>query len=435
MKPSPYLHCFPCPDRPGYRILYSARKASLLLLEEELASRAAQGEELPPEATTTLSRLGLVVADPEAEREAGRNLLADINRENPSLNVAVILTLACNFACRYCYEGNLKEQPRPMIGETAARLVEFLKERFAPGKKNLVLHFYGGEPLLATERIKEIAAPLQQFAQQKGANFGFSLVTNGSLLTPPIIEELKPFGLRIAKITLDGPADVHDRSRPFKSGEGSFETILGNVADCCGLVGIGIQGNYTRENYQRFPELLDLLMERGVTPDKLLQVGFGPVLQTRDQFTLADFHDGCCSANEPWLVEASIMLREEILKRGYPAPKITPSPCMVDVDHAFTVHVDGGIYQCLSFIGHREYQTGDIWQGVRDYREIYNLDHWRRHEECRDCSYLPLCFGGCRYMEFQRHGAIKGVNCQKEYWDAALGKLIQQSVRWMQKKS
>jgi uncharacterized protein len=435
MEESPYLHSFHCPDKPGSRILYSARKASLLLLGKELAGLIERKEELPPKAAITLSKLGLVVADPAAEREAGHRLMADLNRENPSLNVAVILTLACNFACRYCYEGNLKEHPRPMAGETAAQLVEFIKERFGPGKKNLILHFYGGEPLLATERITEIAAPLKQFAEQKGATFGFSLVTNGSLLIPRTVEELKPLGLRTAKVTLDGPAEVHDRSRPFKSGKGTFETILGNVADCCGLIRVGVQGNYTRENYRRFPELLDLLTKRGITPEKLLQVGFGPVLQTSDQFALADFHDGCCSTNEPWLVEASIMLREETLKRGYPAPKITPSPCMVDVDDAFTVHVDGGIYKCLSFIGHHKYEVGDIWQGIRDYRQIYNLDHWRQNEECRDCSYLPLCFGGCRYMEFQRHGAIKGVDCQKEYWDAALEKLIQQSVRWMQKKS
>lgn len=434
MKPSPYLKTFPCPGRPGHRLLYSTRKASLALLSEEAARKLEGGEALDPETAEPLGRIGLLVADPEAEKETGRGLLAAINQADPALNVAVIATLACNFACRYCYEGTLKEK-RTMSPATADRLIEYVKTRFTPGKKKLVLDFYGGEPLLATDRIKQIAGELKPFAEGQGADFSCSLVTNGSLLTPQTVEGLKPFGLRVAKVTLDGPAETHDQSRPFRSGTGSFETILENLAACCDRLKIGIQGNFTRANFRRFPELLDELLKRGLTPERLLQVNFSPVMQTANEFALADFHDGCCAMSEPWLAEAAVFVREETMKRGFRVSKITPSPCMVDLNDAFTVHVDGSLYKCMGFIGHTDYAVGDIWQGMTEYDEVYRRDHWRQNEKCRHCAYLPLCFGGCRYMEFQRHGAIKGVDCQEAFWDAALERLIQQSVLYPQSKT
>jgi uncharacterized protein len=432
VKLSPYCKSFPCPDRPHQRLLYSTRKASLLLLPAEAVSKLERGEPLPPEMIEPLRRTGMLVADIEIEKAIASGLPAEINRLSSGLAVAVILTMNCNFSCRYCYEGTLKSR-QAMSEETGRQLVQYVKARFRPGHKKVILDFYGGEPLLAKERIRQIAAPLKEFTERQGADFYFTLVTNGSLLTRNVVENLKPFGLRTAKVTIDGPADLHNESRPFKSGEGSFEAILENLRECCRLLKIGIQGNYTRDNYRRFPQLLDILSTRGLPPDRLMQITFGPVMQTKDEFALADFNDGCCSMGEPWLAEAAVWLREEVLKRGYRAPKITPSPCMVEIADALTVHADGSLYKCMGFIGHQEYAVGDVWQGMTDYRDVYNLDHWRQKKKCRDCTYLPLCFGGCRFMEFQRHGTIKGVNCQKAFWEGALEKLIQQSVLYPQK--
>jgi uncharacterized protein len=433
MRFSPYLRIVPHPEKPGWSLLFSTRKASLALLPDQALEVLRQGRPLAEKEMAALARLGLLTEDPAAERAIAHGLLQEINRFSPGLSVAVILTLDCNFSCNYCYEGSLKTR-QTMSEATADRLIDFIKARFRPGQQKLILDFYGGEPLLAQERIRQIAGPLKEFAEGQGAEFCFTLVTNGSLLTPRTVEELKPFGLQVAKVTIDGPADLHDRSRPFRSGKGSFETILRNVRDCCQLIKIGIQGNYTRENFRRFPELFARLAAEKLDQEHLLQVSFNPVLQTTDRFAPAEFRNGCCSINEPWLAEAAVWLRAETLKRGYRVAKITPTPCMVDLDNAFTVHVDGSLYQCMGFIGHTDYAVGDIRQGMKDYRQVYNLDHWRQNEECSDCSYLPLCYGGCRYMEFQRHGAIKGVDCQKDFWDSALEKMIQQAVLWPQKK-
>jgi uncharacterized protein len=431
MRFSNYLKIVSHPEKPDWSVLYSTRKASLALLPDRAVAMLKEGRPLADQEMAALARLGMVTDDPEADRAAVHGLMGEINRLSPVLSVAMILTLDCNFSCPYCYEGSLKSR-QEMSEATVGQAIEFIKARFRPGHKKLILDFYGGEPLLATERIKQLAGPLREFAEGQGAEFYFTLVTNGSLLTPRIVEELKTRGLRLAKVTLDGPADLHDQSRPYKSGRGSFETVLQNVRQCCQLIKIGIQGNYTRENFRRFPELFERLAAEKLGPDNFLQAVFGSVMQTTDRFAVTDFRDGCCSMNEPWLAEAAVWLREETLKRGYRVPKITPSPCMVDLHDAFTVHVDGSLYKCMGFVGHTDYAVGDVWQGMAEYSEVYNLDHWRRHEECGDCVYLPLCFGGCRYMEFQRHGAIKGVDCQKDFWDAALGRLVLQSVTYRQ---
>jgi uncharacterized protein len=424
---SPYLKKFPHPQKPGWSVLFSGRKGSLATLPDSAVELLAAGKPLADNEMAALARMGLVVNDPAAERAKTLGLMDEVNRLSPGLSVAVILTLDCNFNCRYCYEGTLKAK-QAMSETTAEQAIAFIKARFRPEHKKLVLDFYGGEPLLARDRIKQLSGPLKEFTEGQGAEFYFTLVTNGSLLTPRAAEELKPFGLRVAKVTLDGPADLHDRSRPFKNGKGSFEAILRNVRECCHLLKIGIQGNYAQENFRRFPELFDRLAEKGLGPEHFLQATFAPVMQTKDEFALADFNDGCCTMSEPWLADAAVWLREETLKRGYQVPKITPSTCMVDLDDAFTVHVDGSLYKCMGFIGHTDYAVGDVWQGMKECGEIYNLEHWRQNEKCRECSYLPLCFGGCRYMEFQRHGVIKGVDCQEAFWDSALERLIQQSV-------
>ena len=197
---------------------------------------------------------------------------------------------------------------------------------------------------------------------------------------------------------------------------------------------IGLGGNFIRENYTIFPALLDYLTENSLGPDKLFDINFAAVMQVTDPFSRTEFHSGCASSNEPWHAEAVAFLREEIYKHGYPAGKVTPSPCMVDINDAFVIHCDGGIYKCVALIGHEQYQVGDVWEGVKDYTETYNVDSWKKEEKCRNCAYLPLCFGGCRYSLYQRTDSMDGVDCMDKYFDIALEPMLLQDVRYRYKR-
>ncbi|MHB8810374.1 MAG: geopeptide radical SAM maturase [Desulfobulbaceae bacterium] len=428
MHISSYLKIFPWPDDPEYLLLYSTKNAAMALVEAADGLRLRAGE-IPPDSAETLAELGMVVADPEAERAEVFDLLAEINRQDEGLNVSIILGLACNFACQYCYEGDLKADGQAMSATTAAQTVAFLKERYATRQRQkLTLDFYGGEPLLYVERILSIARPLKEFVEARGGEFRFSLVTNGSLLTRATVEQLLPAGLYAAKVTVDGPPEEHNRLRPYKSGAPSFDVILANVRACHDLVRIGFGGNYTRDNFSRVAELLDIVAERGMGPAHFGAVQFHPVIQSADQYANPEFSDGCRTADEPWLADAALFVRAEAIRRGYPTPKLIPSPCMVDLDDAFVVNHDGTPFKCVAMIGHPQYAVGDVRKGLGDVGTICRRDIWRGNEECGECAYLPLCFGGCRYMELQRSGTI-GLDCRRPFYDRILEGTVQQDAR------
>nr|HID59970.1 putative geopeptide radical SAM maturase [Desulfobacterales bacterium] len=428
MQLSYYIKAYPYGEGSRHQLLYSTKKASLILIREETYQRIEEGT-LPPPDEQQLRRLGMMVDDQEEEKRAVLDLFDELNARNPGLNLTVVLNLDCNFSCLYCYEGGTKGRLY-MSEETAHLLVDFIKERFTRNKRYLLIDFYGGEPLLTIGLIKSISKALKPLIEGKGGSYHFTLVTNGSLFKREVAEELTPLGLETVKITLDGPAEVHDRYRPFRSGAGSFDTIIRNIKDTCDLVKIGIGGNFERTNYKRFVHLLDYLMDEGLTPEKIGTVKFDPVMKRpQGDMFLTDYKGGCMSINEPWLIEASAMLREEILKRGYKTPRIAPILCMVENRDAFVVNFDGVLYKCPAFIGKEDFAVGDLQTGVRDYTDSYQLGIWK-NEECAECVYLPLCFGGCRYMTYIRDGEIDKLDCRKAYLDASLETLVKQDITY-----
>ena len=157
--------------------------------------------------------------------------------------------------------------------------------------------------------------------------------------------------------------------------------------------------------------------------------GFFPVVAEGADFALPDFHEGLLSVNEPWLFEAGIYLREEILKRGCRTERVGPGICMMEHRNNIMVNYDGKICKCPGLIGREEYAVGDIWGRTVDYRVSHHMDNWK-NDVCLGCAYLPLCFGGCRYMKLVRDGSMDGVDCKKEYFDATLGAFVMQDIRY-----
>ncbi|MDF1554250.1 MAG: geopeptide radical SAM maturase [Deferrisomatales bacterium] len=427
MNLSRYLKIWPQPGKPGASLVFSTRTGSTTVIPALALERLRRGD-VPASAVEALTRLGVGVEDIGAERAAGLGYLDQVNRVDPGVTAAVILGMGCNFACPYCYEGTNGD---PSMDETTGRaLIAFLKTRFRLGKQTLTLDLYGGEPLLYRDRIRQLAASLKPWVEGQGGRFRFTLVTNGSLLTPEVVDELLPLGLVSAKVTVDGPADLHDRSRPYAGGRASFAAVLANLRAVCERVKVGLGGNYTAANWRRFPELLDDLQTTGLGPDRLAQVSFSPVLATD---AAPEACAGCASVNDPWLAEAATALRGEILRRGYSAPKITPSPCMVDLTDALVANWDGSLTKCPALIGRKEFAVGDLWNGVTgDVEATFGGPRWKMEESCQDCSYLPLCFGGCRTIQYQRTSTMAGVECQKPFLDATLEPMIRQDVqhRW-----
>lgn len=432
MHPSYYLKTYPCRDNPDQLLLFSTKKASAILLDRE-TFQAMQKGTLPSSDEAKLEKLKMLVPDRDAEKQAMLSLLDDQNPKNRGLNIISVLNLDCNFSCTYCFEEGVKGNLY-MSEATADRLLAFIKDKFRENQDTIVIDFYGGEPLLSLDLIQSISQATKSFAESRNAVYSFTLVTNGSLFTRKAASVLVPLGLKSVKITLDGPAEIHDAYRPFKSGAGSFNTIIKNIKATCDLVKIGIGGNFTEHNYERFALLLDYMEAEGLTPDKVSLVKFDAVVnRPQNDPSPIEFTGGCCSINEPWLLKAEAFLREEILRRGYKTSKPIPMACMIEVTDSYVVNYDGVIYKCPAFIGKKGFAAGDLETGVSDYSEAFKLGMYK-NQDCAECVYLPLCFGGCRYMAYVRDGNIDKLDCKKEYFDASLETLLYQDIKYRLRK-
>jgi uncharacterized protein len=424
MPLSRYLKIYAEPGCSDSCLLYSTKKGSVARLSKSLLD-AALGGALPEIYRRTLMRLGMLVDDSESERQEMAMLVKRANVRGTLFRGVIVLNLECNLACTYCYEEDFRGRLR-MSASTAKTLVSRIEREHLNHGRDLELQFYGGEPLLTLPLLHDIAAPLCEAARVKRRRCSISMTTNGTLLSRSVVKQLLPYTFTKAIVTLDGPRQVHDRQRPFVSGKGSFDTIVANIKAVHDLVTVELGGNFTRENYRLFPQLLDYLLAEGLMPDKLGMVQFSPV--TPKSGRNADVTSGCASGNEPWLQEAVPYLREEIISRGFNTPKPTMAACVVEFEHDLVINYDGSLYKCPAFMGWPELSVGSLESGIKDYSVSHNLALWQ-NDECLDCAYLPLCFGGCRLNPLLKNGSINEVDCRRAFYDAALEQFILQDLR------
>lgn len=429
MDISRYIKIYSNPADPDLVLIYSTLRGAVLQVSRAVADALLDGK-LDGSELETMTRLGILVPDARTEQKLVTGYFDWLNANARRFTALATLNLDCNLACTYCYEDHFRGHSY-MSEATADLLVETILNGPMEAGKEVLLDFYGGEALLSIPLLKRIAGPLHEAATGSGTPFSFNLVTNGTLLTRRVVEELLPLGFAGARITMDGPPEIHNRQRPFVSGKGSFDAIMNNLKDVCGLIKVQLGGNYTRDNYRRFPEMLDILAGEGITPDKLYMVQFAPVVPKAGEAGLGDYSSGCACINEPWQIEASLYLREEILKRGWNTPKPKLAGCMVEFENDLVVAWDGSLYKCPAFMGWADLKIGSLADGIRDYRESHHMDVWK-NDACLDCPYLPLCFGGCRFLQRLRTGAIDGIDCRKQYLDAALERIVRQDIELRQ---
>jgi uncharacterized protein len=425
MKLSRYCIIYPDLADPDSVILYSTKRASAALVERSALAAIEKGE-LEGDEKETLTALGLLVDSEREERLEMIRFLDELNELDTGLSVMAVMNLDCNLACPYCFEGSRRGR-HYMSPETAGRIIGFMDKYMAKGRDRTGVAFYGGEPLLSVDLVQEMACRMKYMAEENGINFSFTLTTNGTLLNADIVGRLGPLGLKAATITIDGPEDIHNASRPYATGAGSFSRIIDNIKAVCGELEINIGGNYRKDNYREFPRLLDYLLRQGLTPDKIGSIGFVPVLMEREGIVSPEFSGGCLSINEPWLFDASLFLRKEIMARGFPVDGVSPAICAAERKWMFIINYDGDIYKCPGMIGRHEYKVGDVVNGIGDYSVSHCMDNWK-NDKCLDCVYLPLCFGGCRYMNLLSAGKIAGLDCRKPYYDACLEGFVMQDL-------
>lgn len=418
------------------------------------------------EALTTLADNGFIVEDGEADHRHLREFFHTVRESTDQLRMTVLTTLQCNFACDYCIQGDhgdYNKHAAKMSMETAARVSGWAEGRLAQlGAQSYVLTFFGGEPLLNLPVVYYMAERMWNYCEPRGIRMLINIITNGLLLTPEVVDRLAPFGLNGVKITLDGDRDTHNKMRPLRGGQGTFDKIIHNIRQVAGKCRIAIGGNFDLETAGSYPALLDYLKEQDFA-DQLSKVAFKPVIRTSQPGTAAapapavrgskfiplttvsaeakplngacmtsagTATNGCDSCNV--LDDQMSFLREETKKRGFPTiDGVHMGPCEIHKKHAHTIGPDGSLYACPGFAGDAQQSTGHIDGREEPYRSraaarFEALAAWK---ECRDCAFIPVCAGGCTVAAYNELGDMNAPNCHKSALQAGLVALAHDTAR------
>jgi uncharacterized protein len=436
--------------------------ASVVSLLDSLPGRAGQSfDEDERETLATLADLGFVVESREADRRALDAYFDAIRHDTTHLRLTVLTTLQCNFACDYCFQGDhgdYNKHAHKMSLETAADVVAHAERQLDTLKpERLTVSFFGGEPLLNLPVVYFLAERLHAATAARGVTLGLTIITNGLLLTPEVVDRLVPYGLRGVKITLDGDKAAHDRMRPLRGGQGTFDRIIANVRAVAGKVAISIGGNFDAGNAESYPALLDFLAAQDFAPH-IAKVAFKPVIRgaaeavaparpskatgiipltpvATDRTPLGATCMSVAGAGTQGALggspcdtchfadETMGFLREETRKRGFATiDGLHMGPCELHRRHAHTIGPDGATYACPGFTGEASLATGHIKapQTPLQARAAERFDRIGAWRQCGDCSFIPVCAGGCSVASHTELGDMDTPTCHRHGMESAL---------------
>jgi uncharacterized protein len=418
------------------------------------------------DALATLADNGFIVEDGEADHRNLREFFHTVRESTDQLRMTVLTTLQCNFACDYCIQGDHGEYNKhaaKMSMDTAARLAGWAEGRLEQlGAQSYVLTFFGGEPLLNLPVVYYMAERMWRYCEPRGIRMLINIITNGLLLTPEVVDRLVPFGLNGVKITLDGDRETHNKMRPLRGGQGTFDKIIANIRQVAGKCRVAIGGNFDLETADSYPALLDYLKEQDFA-DQLSKVAFKPIIRERQpapapapapavrgakfiplttvgaeskplngacMTSAGTGTNGCDSCNV--LDDQMSFLREETKKRGFPTiDGVHMGPCEIHKNHAHTIGPDGSLYACPGFAGDLQQSTGHIdgrEEPVRS-RAAAQFEALAAWKECHDCAFIPVCAGGCTVAAYNELGDMNAPNCHKSALQAGLVALAHDTAR------
>jgi uncharacterized protein len=312
----------------------------------------------------------------------------------------------CNLGCTYCYasQGDFGGAPKNMPLETALAAVDLLLAETSPAER-INLAFLGGEPLVNRAVLRRTAEYAAERASRRGQTIGFSITTNGTMLTAEDWNFFDAFGFAVT-VSLDGPREAHDRQRPFKGGRGSFDAIVSRLKPLLaqqGSMQVTARVTVTPSNLQ-LRETLDELLALG-----FYSVGFSPMLASptgqgeMDVDSLDAMLGGMIACgqeferrvlrNEPYAF-ANIMTALREIHRG----THRPYPCGAGAAY-LGVSADGDLAACHRFVGNTMGGMGSLSMGVDRASQAAWLRtrHVHVQEPCRSCWARYLCGGGCHH--------------------------------------
>lgn len=325
---------------------------------------------------------------------------------------------ACNLSCRYCFaeEGEYHGQRAVMSAEVGRRALDFLVEN-SGSRRNLEVDFFGGEPLMDWDVVKEVVAYGRSLEREKEKRFRFTLTTNGVLLD----EEKMDFADREMSnvvLSLDGRPEVHDKMRPFPNGAGSYGLVLPKFLEFAKRRGDKdhyVRGTFTRHNLDFSKDVLHMA-DLGFK-----HISMEPVVapETEDHALRLEDLPAVC---EQYDILAREMIRREREGRGFQffhfMIDLSGGPCVYkrlsgcgSGTEYLAVTPWGDLYPCHQFVGEEEFRMGTVFEGIKrpDVRELFLACNVYTKPACRKCFARFYCSGGCAANSYNFHKDMEQV--------------------------
>ena len=340
------------------------------------------------------------------------------NRSTVVKALCLHVSHACNLNCEYCFaaQGKYHGQSSLMSYEVGKQALDFLVAN-SGSRHNLEVDFFGGEPLMNFQVVKDLVAYARSIEKEKNKNFRFTLTTNGMLIDDDVIDFCNKECHNVV-LSLDGRKEIHDAKRPTPSGKGSYDYIVPKfkkLVEARKGQGYYMRGTFTHANTD-FTNDIFHMADLGFT-----ELSMEPVVcKPTDPYALTD-------EDLPILMEQYEILAKEMIRRRKAGNGFTFYHYMIDLKAGpciykrisgcgsgteyMAVTPTGDLYPCHQFVGDPKYLMGNVWDGVTntDIRsEFANCNVYSR-EECKNCWARLYCSGGCAANSYHATGSIGGI--------------------------
>ena len=401
---------------------------SMFETSEETAILAAMAEKYAHRKDITGEDIAECYAQVRGLKEAGKLFAPDtfepiagaLKQKTAGVVKALCLHIAhtCNLNCSYCFasQGKYHGERAIMSFEVGKRALDFLVENSGT-RRNLEVDFFGGEPLMNFQVVKDLVAYARSIEKEKRKNFRFTLTTNGVLVDEDVIEWANRECSNVV-LSLDGRKEIHDRFRVDYAGKGSWEKIVPKFqkfVEARGGKDYYMRGTFTHANpdfLKDIQTMLDLGFREMSMEPVVCASGDPSGLTEEDLFIVMDQYEKL----------AELMLQKD--KEGDPFTfyhymiDLTVGPCIYkrisgcgSGTEYMAVTPWGDLYPCHQFVGEERFKLGNIWDGVTNtqIQSEFAACNVYAHPECRDCWARLYCSGGCAANAYHATGSVTGV--------------------------
>ena len=349
-----------------------------------------------------------------------KDMAGDLKAKTSGVVKALCLHIAhtCNLNCSYCFasQGKYHGERAVMSFEVGKQALDFLVAN-SKGRRNLEVDFFGGEPLMNFQVVKDLVSYARSIEKDAGKNFRFTLTTNGMLVDDDVIDFANRECSNVV-LSLDGRKEVHDKYRVDYAGKGSWEQIVPKFQKFIKAregKNYYMRGTFTHENPD-FLEDIKTMLDLGFT-----ELSMEPVVGPEGEPTSLTAED------LPIILEQYEKLAELMLERHRAGNPFTFYNYMIDLKGGPCVYKRisgcgsgteymavtpwGDLYPCHQFVGDEKFKLGDIWYGVTHttIRDEFAACNVYTRPECADCWAKLYCSGGCAANAYHATGSINGV--------------------------